>query len=32
VPLRISTDEEQKEFNKSWRDIKREHEAGYEEQ
>ncbi len=32
VPFRIFTDEEQKEFNKSWKDIKREHEAGYKEQ
>ena len=32
VPFRILTDEEQKEFNKSWKDIKKEHEAGYKEQ
>jgi len=32
VPFRIFTDEEQKEFNKSWKDMKREHEAGYKEQ
>jgi hypothetical protein len=29
VPFRILTDEEQKEFNKSWKQIKKEHEAEY---
>lgn len=31
VPFRIFTDEEQKEFNKSWKTIKKEHEAGYKQ-
>jgi hypothetical protein len=31
VPFRIFTDEEQREFNKNWNDIKKEHEAGYKE-
>ena len=31
VPFRVFTDEEQREFNKSWKDIKKEHEAGYKE-
>jgi hypothetical protein len=31
VPFRIFTDEEQREFNKNWKDIKKEHEAGYKE-
>jgi len=32
VPFRIFTDEEQKEFNKSWKTIKKEHEAEYKQQ
>jgi hypothetical protein len=32
VPFRIMTDEESKEFKKQWKDIKKEHEAGYKEQ
>lgn len=32
VPFRILTEEEQKEFNKTWKDIKKEHEAEYKEQ
>jgi hypothetical protein len=31
VPFRVFTDEEQREFNKSWKDMKKEHEAGYKE-
>lgn len=31
VPFRIFTDEEQKEFNKSWKTIKKEHEAEYKQ-
>ena len=29
VPFRIFTDEEQKEFNKNWKDLKKEHDAEY---
>jgi hypothetical protein len=32
VPFRIFTDEEQKQFNKQWRDIKREHEQQYKQE
>ena len=32
VPFRIFTDEEQKQFNKEWKDIKKEHEAEYKQQ
>jgi ribosome recycling factor len=32
VPFRILTDEEQKEFNKSWKDMKKEHDAEYKQQ
>ncbi len=32
VPFRIMTEEESKEFKKQWKDIKKEHEAGYKEQ
>ena len=31
VPFRIFTDEEQKQFNKEWKDIKKEHEAEYKQ-
>ena len=31
VPFRIFTDEEQREFNKQWKDIKREHEQQYKQ-
>ena len=31
VPFRIFTDEEQKEFNKNWKTIKKEHEAEYKQ-
>ena len=31
VPFRILTEEEQKEFNKNWKDMKKEHEAEYKE-
>ena len=31
VPFRIFTDEEQKEFNKSWKGIKKEHDAEYKQ-
>ena len=31
VPFRIFTDEEQKEFNKSWKGIKKEHDAKYKQ-
>ena len=32
VPFRILTDEEQKEFKKNWKDIKKEHDAEYKQQ
>jgi len=31
VPFRIFTDEEQKEFNKNWKAIKKEHDAEYKQ-
>jgi hypothetical protein len=32
VPFRILTDEEQKQFSKEWKDIKKEHEEQYKQQ
>jgi hypothetical protein len=31
VPFRLLTEEEEKEFRKTWKDIKKQHEAGYKQ-
>jgi hypothetical protein len=31
VPFRILTEQERKQFEKTWQDIKEQHEAGYKQ-